>query len=302
MRSWLSAHRLALTGTLTRLAGSPLTTLFNIAVIGTALALLIGFYVLLANLQGLARQYAPQPQVSLFLVAEAAVADVRNIESRLKTHAGVTSFRFVPRAQALETLRNRAGLADLLAGLPHNPLPDAFVVIPAAGNAPALEALRNEFRAWPRVAEVHVDSDWARRLDNLIAIGRYAVLMLAAALAFALVAITFNTIRLQILTQRDEIEVTKLIGATDAYIRRPFLYLGTMIGGAGGIAAWVMVWGALQIFNRQLGALAELYGIPLALTHLGISDSAYTLLFSAWLGWFGAWLSVRRHLIAYNPT
>ena len=301
MRAWLTAHRLAFTGTLNRLAGSPLTTLFNIAVIGTALALPVGFYVLLANLQGLARQYAPEPQVSVFLAAEAAAADVRNIESRLKTHAGVASFRFVPRAQALETLRTRSGLTDLLAGLAQNPLPDAFVVIPAAGNASALEVLRSEFRTWPRVAEVHVDSDWARRLDNLLAIGRYAVLMLAAALAFALVAITFNTIRLQILTQRDEIEVTKLIGATDAWIRRPFLYLGTLIAGAGGLVAWMMVWGALQIFNRQLGALAELYGIPLALTHLSATDSAYTLLFAAWLGWFGAWLSVRRHLIAHDP-
>ena len=301
MMAWFTAHRLAFTGTLGRLAGAPLTTLFNIAVIGTALALPTGFYVLLANLQGLAQQYAPEPQVSLFLAADAAAADVRAIENRLKAHAGVTSFRFVPRAQALDTLRRRAGLADLLAGLTQNPLPDAFVVIPAAGNAAALEALRSELRAWPRVAEVLVDSDWARRLDNLLAIGRYAVLMLAAALAFALVAITFNTIRLQILTQRDEIEVTKLIGATDAWIRRPFLYLGTLIAGAGGLVAWMMVWGALQIFNRQLGALAELYGIPLALTHLSATDSAYTLLFAAWLGWFGAWLSVRRHLIAHDP-
>lgn len=301
MMAWFTAHRLAFTGTLGRLAGAPLTTLFNIAVIGTALALPTGFYVLLANLQGLAQQYAPEPQVSLFLAADAAAADVRAIENRLKAHTGVASFRFVPRAQALESLRTRAGLADLLAGLAHNPLPDAFVVIPAAGNASALEALRSELRAWPRVAEVLVDSDWARRLDNLLAIGRYAVLMLAAALAFALVAITFNTIRLQILTQRDEIEVSKLIGATDGYIRRPFLYLGTLIGGSGGLAAWIMVWGALQIFNRQLGALAELYGIPLALTHLSATDSAYTLLFAAWLGWFGAWLSVRRHLIAYDP-
>ncbi len=301
MMGWFTAHRMAFTGTLNRLAGAPLTTLFNIAVIGTALALPTGFYVLLTNLQGLAQQYAPEPQVSLFLAAEAAATDVRNIEDRIKAHAGVASFRYVPRAQALETLRSRAGLADLLAGLALNPLPDGFVVIPAAGNASALEALRGEFKTWPKVAEVHVDSDWARRLDNLLAIGRYAVLMLAAALAFALIAITFNTIRLQILTQRDEIEVTKLIGATDAYIRRPFLYLGTLIGGTGGLAAWVMVWGALQIFNRQLAALAELYGIPLALTHLGATDSAYTLLFAAWLGWFGAWLSVRRHLIAYDP-
>ncbi len=301
MMAWLTAHRLALIGTLHRLASAPLTTLFNIAVIGTALALPVGFHVLLANVQGLAQQYAPEPQVSVFLAAEAAAADVRHIESRLRAHTGVASLRFVPRAQALETLRTRSGLADLLAGLPQNPLPDAFIVIPKAGSAPVLEALRSEFLTWPKVAEVHVDSDWARRLDHLLALGRYAVLLLAAALAFALVAITFNTIRLQILTQRDEIEVTKLIGATDAWIRRPFLYLGTLIAGAGGLVAWIMVWGALQLFNHQLRTLAELYGLPLVLTHLSTADSAYTLLFAAGLGWCGAWLSVRRHLSAYDP-
>lgn len=302
MRGWFAAHRRAFTGTLTRLAGMPLATLFNITVIGTALALPLGFYVVLANLQALVRDYSPQPQLSVFLSPDAAAGDARAITQRLQAHAGIANFRFVPRAQALETLKSRAGLADVIAGLPHNPLPDAFVVNAAKRDAAGLEALRAEFAGWPKVAEVHVDSDWARRLDSLLAVGRYAVLMLAAALALALIAITFNTIRLQILTQRDEIEVAKLIGATDGWIRRPFLYLGGIVGAAGGVAAWLMVWGALLVFNAQLHPLSALYGLPLELAHLTAADSAATLLFAAGLGWFGAWLSVRRHLATYNPS
>jgi cell division transport system permease protein len=257
--------------------------------------------VMLANLQGLARDFSPQPQLSMFLAQDAAAGDVRAIEQRLKAQTGIANFRFVPRTQALETLKSRAGLADVMAGLSSNPLPDAFVVTATAQDATTLETMRSDFARWPKVAEVHVDSDWARRLDSLLALGRYAVLMLAAALALALVAITFNTIRLQILTQRDEIEVAKLIGATDGWIRRPFLYFGGILGAAGGAAAWLMIWIALQVFNQQLQPLSALYGIALQLAHLTVSDSLSALLFAAVLGWFGAWLSVRRHLHAYNP-
>ncbi len=302
MRAWAAAHRRACGSAFTRLAAAPLANLLNITVIGIALALPLGFYVVLANLQGLARDYQPQPEISIFLAPEAAAADVRAIEQRLKSHAGLAGFRFVPRAQALENLKSRAGLADVAAGLGANPLPDAFVVAASANNAGALETLRAEFAGWPKVAEAHVDSDWARRLDSLLAIGRYAVLMLAAALALALVAITFNTIRLQILTQREEIEVTKLIGATDGWIQRPFLYFGALVGIAGGITAWLLTALGLLIFNGQLQPLAALYGVPLLLVHLSWADSLFALLFAAGLGWLGAWLSVRRHLSAHNPS
>ncbi len=301
MRTWAVAHRRACGSAVGRLIASPLANLLNIAVIGIALALPLGFYVVLANLQALAGDFRPQPEISIFLAGEATAADARAIEQRLKSRTGVASFRFVPRAQALETLKSRAGLADVAAGLSANPLPDAFVVTAGANDATTLQALRAEFAAWPKVAEAHVDSDWARRLDSLLAIGRYAVMMLASALALALVAITFNTIRLQILTHREEIEVAKLIGATDGWIQRPFLYFGALVGIAGGTAAWLLTALGLLIFNGQLQPLAALYGLPLQLVHLDWADSLFALLFAAALGWFGAWLSVRRHLSAHNP-
>lgn len=302
MRTWAAAHRRAFASAFARLTAAPLANLLNISVIGIALALPMGFYVMLANLQGLARDFTPQPEISVFLASDASAADAKVIEQRLKSRSGLAGYRFVPRAQALEALKSRAGLADVAAGLSGNPLPDAFVVTAGANDAAALETLRAEFAAWPKVAEAHVDSDWARRLDSLLAVGRYAVLMLAVALALALVAITFNTIRLQILTQRDEIEVTKLIGATDGWIQRPFLYFGALVGVTGGLAAWLLTALALLIFNGQLRPLAALYGVPLQLVHLAWADSLFALLFAAGLGWFGAWLSVRRHLSAHNPS
>jgi cell division transport system permease protein len=302
MRTWAAAHRRALAGALGRLAGAPLATLLNIAVIGIALALPMAFYVLLDNARQLARDHTPQPELSLFLAADAGAADIRVIELRLKNHDRLAGYRFVPKAQALEQLKSRAGLGDVAAGLPQNPLPDAFVVTARDSDSAALERLRAEFAAWPKVAEAHVDSDWARRLDHLIALGRYAVLMLAGVLAFALAAITFNTIRLQILTQREEIEVAKLIGATDGWIQRPFLYYGALAGAGGGIAAWLLTAGGLLVLNGQLQPLAALYGLPLQLRHLGWGDSLYALAIAAGLGWFGAWLSVRRHLSRHDPS
>ncbi len=301
MRAWGSAHYRACAGALRRLAATPLATLLNIVVIGIALALPMAFYVVLENARGMASDYSPQPELSLFLAPEASAADIKVLELRLKNHAGLASYRFVPKAQALEQLKSRAGLGDVAAGLPQNPLPDAFIVAARDSSSAALETLRAEFAAWPKVAEAHVDSDWVRRLDGLISIGRYAVLMLAAVLAFALVAITFNTIRLQILTQRDEIEVAKLIGATDGWIQRPFLYFGALAGAAGGITAWLLTAAGLLVFNNQLKPLAALYGLPLQLSHLNWSDSVYALAIAVVLGWFGAWLSVRRHLSAQNP-
>jgi cell division transport system permease protein len=184
MRRWLAAHWRAFSATVARFTGAPLTSLLNVTVIGTAVALPLGFYLLLSNLQGLARDYSPQPQVSIFLTADAQPTDVQDITRRLRSLPGIAGFRFVPRDQALESLQSRTGLADVIAGLGHNPLPDAFVVN-AGRNANVLESLRVEFARWPKVAEVHVDSDWARRLDSLLALGRYAVLMLASALALA---------------------------------------------------------------------------------------------------------------------
>ena len=287
--------------TLVRLARTPLASALNIGVIGIALALPLVFYVILTNLQSLARDKTPTPQISLFLALDAQESDIRAIDGRLKKHAAVAKTRFVSRSQALADLEAQSGLTDLIASLGRNPLPDGFVIDAKENATATLEKLRDEFKAWPKIEHVQLDSAWAQRLDATLQLGRLIVLVLAGLLAFALAAVTFNTIRLQILTQRAEIEVAKLIGATNPYIRRPFLYYGAMLGLAGGVTAWLLVWAGLWLLNERLGSLTQLYGASYTLQHLSLLDATSLCVFAAALGWLGAWLSVSRNLVEFDP-
>jgi cell division transport system permease protein len=184
----------------------------------------------------------------------------------------------------------------VVAALEQNPLPDAFVVRTAQGDPAALEALARELRALPGVALVQVDSAWAQRLAALARIGRLTLVVLALLLATGLVAVTFNTIRLQILTQREEIEVSQLLGATDAFVRRPLFYLGLLQGMAGGLVALAILGASLAALNPAVQELAQTYGSGFRLAFLSGADSATLVAFSGALGWFGALLSVSKYL------
>jgi cell division transport system permease protein len=301
MSVWFSHHSHAFVLAFKRLAGAPIGNLLSIIVIGIAFSLPAGIYILLENLQAFSGQVSGAPQLSLFLKLDANTGEVEQIESRLKQHPLVASFDFISRDSALEQLKQGSGLADVMDSLEQNPLPDAFLINAMSLSPGALEALRTELQGWPKVEYVQLDSAWAKRLDALLKLGRLAVLMLAALLGFALVAVTFNTIRLQILTKRDEIEVSKLIGATNGFIRRPFLYFGAIQGMAGGVAAWLIISLGVHLIGDELTDLMQLYEIHLRLYHLSPEDSVSLLLFSACLGWAGAWLSVANHLWQIEP-
>jgi cell division transport system permease protein len=301
MRAWLGQHARCFASTLVKLARTPLGSIFNIMVIGIALCLPVGLYVLIDNLQVASGQLAAEPQISAYMALDASRAEIAQIETRLKQHARVQRYRFVPRDQALQELKQSSGLADVIESLPQNPLPDAFI-ISAKDNSPrALEALREEIAQWPRVVHAQLDAAWARRLDATLRFGRVVVLILGGLLALAVVAVTFNTIRLQVLTQREEVEVVKLIGATDSFIRRPFLYYGALQGAAGGVIAWLIVSGGVWLVNHNLGELSHVYASLFQLRSLTPADSAGLLLLPLALGWFGAWLSVGRHLKLIEP-
>lgn len=304
MSAWISHHWHAFVLTLKRLVGTPasaLASLLNIAVIGIAFSLPTGVYVLLENLQAFSGQVSGAPQLSLFLTLDAGKVEVEKIESRLQQHPQIASFQFISKDRALQQIKQGSGLANVVDSLAQNPLPDAFIINAKSTAPEALEQLRAEMQKWPKAEHVQLDSAWAKRLDALLKLGRLAALMLAALLSFALVAVTFNTIRLQILTQREEIEVSKLIGATDGFIRRPFLYFGAIQGMAGGIAAWLIIALGIQLMNNGLTELAQLYAVNFRLHHLSPEDSVSLLLFSTWLGWLGAWLSVASHLWQIEP-
>ena len=286
---------------LRRIFSSRLGGFFNILVIGIALSLPAGMYVLLQNAQGLVAQLSGTPQISMFLSLDAKSEDVDKLRKQLAQHPAIERVEFVSRADALAHLKQSTGLADVIGGLQQNPLPDALIINPKPGEAQTLEALRNELAKLPKVEQAQLDSAWAYKLEALLKFGRIVVVILAALLSLALVAITFNTIRLQILTQSSEIEVSKLIGATNGFIRRPFLYFGATQGLLGGITAWVIVTFSLLLLNFQLKVLTQLYGSQFVLHPLSWGDSVSLLTFSMYLGWLGAWLSVARHLSQIEP-
>ena len=301
MNNWLVQHLRVLLSTLRRLLATPVSNLLNILVIGIALSLPAGMYVLLQNVQNMAEQVVGTPQISVFLSMGTSRDDITRIGRQLKQHEAIGKAEFVPREQALEQLKQSTGLADVIGGLTQNPLPDAYIIYPKASGSQALEALRDELQKWHGLEHVQLDSAWARKLEALLKFGRLAVLILAVLLSFALVAVTFNTIRLQILTQRDEIEVSKLIGATNAFVRRPFLYFGLLQGLLGGAAAWLIIIISLWLINGSLAELAQLYASSLVLHPPSAGASLALLGFSACLGWLGAWLSAAQHLWRIEP-
>jgi cell division transport system permease protein len=297
----LIEHLRVLRFTLRQLLLTPNASLLNVTIIGIALSLPVGGYVLLKSVQTLGAQVAGTPQISLFLASGAGAGDIERIGERLRQHNGIKRVEFVPRETALKQLQQSTGLSDIIGGLAQNPLPDAYVVYPRDSEVKALEALRDELKGWPRVEHVQLDSAWVNKLEALLRFGRMAVVILALLLSFALVAITFNTIRLQILTRREEIEVAKLIGATDAFIRRPFLYFGLVQGLLGGAMAWLLISASLLLLNHAFAELARLYASDFSLQGLSPGDSLTLLGFSGYLGWLGAWFSVSQHLWRIEP-
>lgn len=296
MKGWLLHHKQASSQALRRLAGTPLNTLLGALVLGIALALPAAGEMLLANFLRLAQRVAATPQISVFMALDAANREVAEIESLLRKHPQTREVRLVQREDTLKRFKESEGLAEVIESLPRNPFPDAFVVVPRDESPAALEAMRAEFAKYPRVEHVQLDSAWVKKLDALLRLARLAVSLLAAVLGVALVAVTFNTIRLQILTQQEEIEVSRLLGATDAFIRRPFYYFGALQGLAGGLVAWSAVLIATLLLRGPVADLAALYGIEFSLHILPLADSLLLFGLAALLGWAGAWLSLTRHL------
>ena len=296
MRIFFSQHRAAIALTVNRLLSTPLATLLTVLVIGIALSLPLGLYLVVDNLDRIAANSQGQPEISLFLKDNAGRATQQAITARLKAHDAIKDFRFVARDAALKTLSRNMGLADAVAILGKNPLPDAFVLTTKDLDPDRLDQLRQDLQTWPGVQSAILDSEWARRLNAFLRLGKQAVWLLSALLGFALATVGFNTIRLQILGLRDEIEVSRLLGATDSFIRRPYLYLGLLQGLLGGLAAWLIVAGAFTLINLRVAEIASLYNLNYLLTILSWRDGVAVLFSAAVLGWIGAYLAANQHL------
>lgn len=301
MIGWLRHQKHALFAALRRQRAQPVATLLAALAMGVAISLPAGLYLGLGTLSRLAGDLPAEPEISLFLDASATANQRQAIANRLKQR-GIAEARYVPKEEAMATLTASHDLADIGAGLTQNPLPDAWVVRPQAGSREATGRLAAELGKLPGVAEAHLDSLWADRLQAALAVGRAVVWLLAGLFAVALVAISGNAIRAQVLARRDEIEVSRLIGATDRYIRRPFLYLGALQGLSGGLAAAGVLGVSGVILRAPVDRLASLYGSAFHLLPPTPAEAAAVLALTTLFGWFGAWLSVSRTLRKVDAT
>ena len=306
MTHWFRQHRYALAAALVHLRRSPGGFLFNILVVAIALALPFMGVTLLDNVRPMSESLSVDPEISVFLKQDTPREQAEGLAVSLRQTVKDKQAKiiFTPREKALDNLKDKNGLADVLATLGDNPLPDSYVLkLDAFRNAQAggdVDALAEQIRQLPGVDTVQVDSAWVKRLAALLNVLRLALLLLAATLGTVVVAVIFNTIRLQVLTQREEILVSKLIGATDSFIHRPFYYTGALLGVCAGGVALGAVTLALRPLNTAIAEFAKLYASEFQLAPLPPLAVAALLALSAGLGLIGARLSVKRHTARLN--
>ncbi|QLG89426.1 FtsX-like permease family protein [Chitinibacter bivalviorum] len=296
MKAWIRSHSLAFTRSIGALFRQPIGSLLNLLVIAITAAFPLALWLIVSSVADVTKDLSVEPQLSIFMLPSAEAEQVAALKQQLKQDTRLKQVIFVPKDEALKKLQSSFGSADLLAGMTENPLPDAFVVHAKDAQPEALEALQKEWAAVAGVEEVQLDSEWARRLARISALGQNLFEVVAVMLGAALVLITGNAIRMQILTRRDEIEVAKLIGATDAFIRRPFIHSAILQGFLGGLLAVAMVWGVISHINPAIEALAKSYGQQFSLQTPDVLSTLLVCALIAALCLLGALIAVTRHL------
>ena len=298
--TWLRLHLHALAEALRRLLGQPVASVFSILVLAMAIALPVVAAIALRTFGAATAGIDTEPHVNVFLALDAADEDVKRIEAVLKAHPDAASVRFVPRGQALEELKSTTHLAEILATLDRNPLPHAFTVRVRTTAAERIARLKSDWSSLPKVDQVLADFEWSERLGRWSRFGTRALwaawLLLGAAVAF----IVGHLIRLQVLTHREEIEVSQLVGATAADVRRPFLYHGGAQGLLAGAAAVGLAVALALWAEYELQALTSSYTSELKVVFPSLMEIAAVVLGATALGLAGAWVAVSRELRRFS--
>lgn len=301
-RSWLQHHRLSASDSLRRIVISPVASCMTWLVIGIALALPAGLVVLLDNANRLSVGWDSPAQMSAFLAADVSSERAVALREEFSQTTGVATVVLLARDAALEEFRALSGFADVLSSLDENPLPDVLLITPDPSlDSGAVGKLREELGAAPEVTEVVLDMAWLERLQQLMALIRRLVLALGLLFALGVMLILGNTIRLAIESRREEIEVVKLVGGSNGFVRRPFLYTGLWYGVGGGLSAGLLVIAALAFLKVPAASLAALYESSFSITGLGVMGVLNLVVLGGLLGLAGAWLAVARHLSKVEP-
>lgn len=304
INAYFTHHLWVLVSSLGVLWRTPFATFMTAAVIGIALALPAGLHVLLQNVQKLSTGWEGTAQMSLFLKQDLSESSIQSLATKLRGWEGVSEVRYISREQALAEFRKLSGFGNALDSLNENPLPAVLLVRPtsAAAEPGQMERLLAQAKDLDPVELAQLDMEWVRRLSGIIELGKRGVLLLASLLALAILLVVGNTIRLTILNRRDEIVVSKLIGATNAFIRRPFLYTGFWYGLMGALLAWILVGTLLGLLSGPVSRLSFLYNSQFSLGGLDLVTTAILLGSGIILGLLGSWLAVGKHLQAIEPS
>lgn len=302
LTGWRSHHGQVASDSFRRLMAQPVSSAMTWLVIGIALALPASLYVGLVNMQTLGDAWDSSARLSLYLKMDTPDDRARALAAELEKDAALIAVEYTDRDTALEEFRAISGFSDLLDGLGENPLPALITVEPKPGlSADNLAGLQQRLSQLPEVDSVQLDLEWVQRLYALVRLGQRLAATLAGLLALGVILVIGNTIRLAIESRREEIVVIKLVGGTDAFVRRPFLYTGLWYGLGGGLCAWLIVGLSLWLMSGPVSRLAGLYGSEFSLDGLGLGATLLLWLVGAALGLAGAWLAVARHLGDIEP-
>ncbi len=296
-------HAQAFLGSLGRLARSPFATFLTVLVIGLALALPLALQLLVTNASRATGGFTSAIDVSVYFKQGVPLEKVRQLAADARARAGVAEVTVISAADALKEFQKYSGFGAALQALQQNPLPNVLHVRPAADalSPSDLDRLERYFAAWPEVDTVQVDSAWVQRLNAMLSVLQQVLLVAAVLLGVGVLAVVGNTVRLEIQNRRAEIEVVKLVGGSNTFVRRPFLYTGVIYGVTGALIAWCVVSLALFVLEGSVAALARLYGSEYTLAGPAVEEVLILLGGGAVLGWLGAWISATRHLRRIEP-
>lgn len=303
LSNWIARHGHALVSTAGHLGRHGFATVLTVAVMGLAMALPLSLQLLVRNVRDATGDFSEAVGLSVYFKPEVSEQKARQLAKSAGERAGVASATLITASEALAEFRAQSGFGTALDALPDNPLPNVLTILPEpeAASPSGLEALRSYLLAWPEVESVQLDRDWVLRFSAMLELLRRIVLITAVLLGAGVIAVVGNTIRLEILNRRAEIEVTKLVGGTNAFVRRPFLYAGVLYGIVAGSIAWGLVALVRAILAPAALRLAVAYGSQFTLKGPSLLELGILLLSGMALGWLGAWIAAARQLARIEP-
>jgi len=296
-------HAWVAKNTLLQMLQTPLSTLLTAAVIAISLSLPTGLYLFLNDLQSIVVGWQGTAQISVFLKKSVKDNQARALANTLKDWPEINKVTYVSAEQALQEFRQQSGFGDALTMLNENPLPAVLILKPQSSflTSIKLKSLADKLRSQKQIDIVQLDYQWIERLNTIIAIGKQAAILLSALLAVAVLLVIGNTIRLTIFNRRQEILVTKLIGATNRFIRRPFLYTGFWYGLIGAVLAALLISLLFWLISEPVQSLASLYNSPFQLSGLTWANMGLVFAVAIGLGLLGSWVAVTRHIQTIEP-